>query len=463
MPRSLRSVPARLTRLLPAAAVVGCLLSRAEPAPPPEQPPTAVAIIAALDSTASESLWPGFEPRRVPVAIYDGAHTYLFRHPAPPEEFASPAAGAPLVVTGRHPAVTANTWIELNGVPTATVVFDAAERGSARDFAALVVHEAYHAFQVPRHPNWAGNEAELFVYPVFDADLLAMRRLESEALRRSVATVNRGRAACWARLALEWRKRRFRALPPGAVAYERGTELHEGLAQYVQSRALGMVQGRGIPVAGFAVEAVRTRAYAVGEALALTLDRFDSHWQEKLDAGHAGSLDELLAGTLEGHVADFCGFSDRERSFAFRQARVDVQSLREGLAAQQREFLARPGWRVVIVAGRPEPLWPQAFDPLNATSLGDGQVLHRRWLKIGNSLGAMEILGQTALTVASGDHPLFTGIREVTIGGLAEEPVVRRDTAAVVIEAPGVRGAWRDARVSRTDRVVTLVLGATIP
>lgn len=452
-------------------ALVGALLATAGAAVAPAgaqdslpPAPGPFAVMAALDSLGERKLWPAFDPRRVPVAIYDGEHTYLFRHPDSPAEFVtSPELDSVGLFVGRHPAVRANTWIELGGVPTATIALAAGSRGSALELAALVAHEAFHAYQRPRHPDWAGNEAELFVYPMDDADALALRRLESDALRRSIATPNRGRAACWARQALQLREARFRALPEGAVAYERGTELHEGLAQYVQSRALRMRLGRGIPRAEFPPDAVRARAYAVGEALAVSLDRFDDDWKEKLEKGEARSLDELLDDILGGHALGSCGYSSRQRSAERRRARNDVAALAEQRVALRRDFLEQGGWAIVVIAEGPEPLWPEAFDPLNAAPLGDGAVLHSRWLRLGNDAGRMEVLERPALTAAAGTHPLFDGVREVVVRGFGAEPAARAADGTLVIDAPGFAARFRTAVVEREEARITVRLGRGMP
>lgn len=445
------------TAALP-AFVVAAVPVVAQHAPPAD----AAAVVAALDSIGARPLWPGFDPRRIPLAIFDGSHTYLFRHGGPPPEFLPlPDADDVGVFPGRHAVMTANTWVELAGVPTATVLLDSTGTASALELAALAVHEAFHAFQGPRHPEWAANEAELFAYPTAEAELLAMRRLESDALRRSIATPNKGRAGCWARLALQYRQQRFRGLPETAVAYERGTELHEGLAQYVQSRALGMRLGRGIPADDFPPDAVRLRAYAVGEALALTLDRFDDEWKRQLEVGRAASLDQLLSQVLGGQLRGSCGYSTQQRSAARRQARDAVEAMERQRAAQREAFLLEPGWAVVVVvADASEPLWPRAFDPLNARTLGGGDVLHTRWLRLANESGTLEVLGRAALTKAAGAHPLFNGIREVAFTGFADPPVVRQSHDTVTIDAPGFAAQFRGVQLERADSTLTLRLGA---
>ncbi len=85
-----------------------------------------------------------------------------------------------------------------------------------------------------RHPEWGANEVDLFLYPVEDASLLALRFLEDGALRRALEARDDAEAARWAAATLELRQERFALLPGEAVTYERAAELHEGLARYVE-------------------------------------------------------------------------------------------------------------------------------------------------------------------------------------------------------------------------------------
>jgi hypothetical protein len=162
--------------LLWAALAGGCRPAPATTSPEPERSRIdAPAIIAEVDRLAGMELWPGFDPAAVPVAIYDGENTLLFRHPAPPTGFyESPEHPGVLRYAGRHPSVAANTSIELNGVRTATLM-PGAEGASLRRRAGLLIHEAFHVFQREHHPGWSADEAELFAYPVADAELLALR------------------------------------------------------------------------------------------------------------------------------------------------------------------------------------------------------------------------------------------------------------------------------------------------
>src|SRR3954469_12515576 len=247
--------------------------------PAPAEPTSALAVDSALHRIAAQSVWPGFEPLRSPVAIYDGARTWLFRHPQPPADYV-PVPGRTDVVTrdGRDPAVSANTSAPLGGVVTATVMLD--PRRSAPEMAALTVHELFHVFQRARHPAWTANEADLFTYPVEDSAALALRREETHALSRALDADRGDLARCWTLAFLDARRRRFALVGPAAAAYERGTELNEGLAQYVERRAAGLRVG--LDSVDVSAVLVRQRAYAVGTALASALDRAKPGWRDAL-------------------------------------------------------------------------------------------------------------------------------------------------------------------------------------
>ncbi len=416
--------------------------------------PTAAAVLAELDRMLDLPLWPGFEPRRIPVAIYDGERTILARHPSPPPEFKR--EGDVWIHLGRHPQMRANTSVDLGGVSTATVLVDPDSVTSAREWAAVLIHESFHVFQRQRHATWQGDEGQLFLYPMDDAGPLGARRLETEALRRALAAKDPKDAACWAGRALDMRRERFAALPPGSVAYERGTELNEGLASYLQNVALGKIDGPELPASEYPAEDVRIRIYAVGPALAVLLDRFDPAWRRALEEGRAASLDESLAASLQGKATAACGFTPDESAAARERAKQDARRLTQGRRERREAFLGRPGWTLEILTA--QPLWPQGFDPWNVSLVAKGEILHGRWLKLGNDDSTLEVLDRPSLTEGAGEHPLFNGVRKLVVTGLPAEPKVRQDGDSLVIEAEGVTARLKGATTEKEGPVLRVKL-----
>ncbi|HEY3214851.1 MAG TPA: hypothetical protein VGK93_00010 [Candidatus Eisenbacteria bacterium] len=425
----------------------------------------ALAVAREVEHLASQrTLWPGFDARAIPLAIYIGERTYLFRHPVPPKGFTAVAGSRPAAYSqpGRHPAVTANSSAEIGGIMTATLLTDAsAADRPARALAAVALHEAFHVYQRKRHPGWQGNEGDFLLYPVTDARLLALRRLETEALRRALADSTPAHAAGWTRRALGLRAARFASMDSAFSNYERRTELNEGLATYVQLRAEGKSSVE-IPAREFAASDVRQRVYAIGPALAFLLDRFQPGWQELLESGERTHLDQVLEAAVSAADTASCTFTDSEVADIERRARQDAQAV-VGLRVERRKaFDARPGWRLIIEAADGRPLWPQGFDPLNVQVV-EGGLLHTRFLRLGNDSGQMEAIDGTgadleALTEGLGPHPLFNGIRRVVIAGLAKPEVTTRGSR-VEIRAPGLAVGFANARMREVGTEVVVQLG----
>ncbi|MBZ5535733.1 MAG: hypothetical protein LAO31_07250 [Acidobacteriia bacterium] len=422
-----------------------------------QHPVDALKVIQEFDRIAARDLWPGFEPAKTPIEFYDGISTYLCNHPSPPDGFRPvPGRRNVYLYAGQHETVRANTGTEVNGIPTATADVSNPRNSSAEELAALLLHEAFHVFEHQRYPKWGANEVDLFTYPVDNPALLAERRLESAALVRALGAKDDKDANCWARRALEIRAKRFGAIPANAAAYERQVELFEGLAQYVQFRSIG--KSAALTADDFPPDQgqVRQRGYATGQALGLLLERFDPAWKSKLGAEQGGSLDELLSDRLRGMtIHATCDFAAEESDAAVARARRDIAESAANRKRQKQEFLDARGTRIEIVAGK-EPLWPNAFDPWNVMILGNNEILHTRWIKLGNGSGTIEVLGHSALTEAAGTHPLFNGVHRLIVTGLAD-PKVSVSEGKVTLTASGVKATFTGT-VQREPNVVRIVL-----
>ena len=399
------------------------------------------ALIEKFDHIAARPLWPGFDPLHTPIELFDGTNTYLYRHPAPPKEF-TPVKGHPgvYVFPGRHSTVAADTAADLAGVLTATMIFHAADEASA----AVLAHECFHVFQARQHPSWTANEVSLFTYPNTNPENLALMRLEMEAMRRALAAAT---PECWAARVRAIRSERFALLPPDAIAYERGTELHEGLAQYIQDLARGQQKWESRT---FGPEEVRLRGYASGDGLARVLDRVNPNWKSRI----GNSLDELLP-TSDSAA---CAFTDMETNAAKEQALSDVKALQDQKGQLQAAFDAQPGWRVIVVSAKDKPLLLDAFDPMNISALSSDTILHKRWLKLHNASGSLEIMNHGSVTRGVGAHPLFTGIATWKTAGLSGQPEVKQDGSKVTLSSPVLNASFSNANLETNENSQTITI-----
>ena len=434
--------------LVVAVVSLGCSHATQDSAPtPPEQ------VYAMFGRIAADSLWPGFDPSGTAVAIYDGEETWLFGHPAPPPDFRPAGArSAPARYPGRHPVVTANTSTVLAGVPTATVFVQLDVNDDPLSWAGVAIHEAFHIFQQRHHPSWRPNEVDLLSYPRDNADVLTARRLETESLRLALAAVDEEALECWAGRALSYRRLRFALLDSASARYERESERLEGLADYVELRATS--SPLAVPPVGFPPEAVRARSYVSGAAMALLLDRVDPRWRERLEHDDARYLDDMLHAAVP-HRA--CGSPETgvDEDSVRASAIVAIDSLHRRMVELREAFDNQAGWTLTILADR-TPLLPTQFDPLNIDILSEREVLHRRFIRLEDEVNWLELFDRPGVTRGVAEHPLFAGVVEVTVTGLASRPTLARQQDVVSVRAPGVEGSFHDAEVTWGDRSVRI-------
>ncbi len=411
---------------------------------------------------AQGELWPGFDPLAIPLVFYDGEDTYLFRCLEVPEGFREMRVGEcdVFVYDGRYPVVTASSVVEIAGTPTASVMFDRSANQAPTVLASVAIHEAFHVYQQACHPTWQGNEVVRYLFPVDDANLLFLRRIETEALRRALAAKESEEKRCWTLRALRARQDRYAGMAPEFPTYERGTELLEGLASYVEAMSVGQTRV-DLPREGYAANEVRGRCYEIGHALAVLLDAFAPMWKTAFEADDTQALDVYLLEVLEKSGGQCGEFTESEIAHFEAVARVDVQDLLAQRSEQRRAFDSQVGMRLSVIASDTEPLWVSGTDPSNLRIV-EGGVLHTRFVHIHHERGQVEMLTDRmddvrALTVAVGPHPLMDGVLRLTIAGLDALDVVP-DGGTVNISGSGLTAQFTNATVDETDAQVTVYL-----
>jgi hypothetical protein len=396
-------------------------------------------------------IWPGFRPQDIPVALFDGKETILLNHPNPPEGFRE--KNDIRVFDGRFPQVSANSSTEIGGVLTATIMPMSEEMSSAKRIG-LMAHEMFHVHQRVHHPDWSGNEADVFTYPYTNPKVMESRIVEERALRTALLAADESVARCNAALAMRARADRYALLADNHRVYEQKSELNEGLAQYVEVLYSGMSAVELMPETPYAPAAIRWRVYKTGAALALLLDRFMPDWKKELSSKPGHFLDELLTGSL----AEFgdCAVADQLHATAKQDAQDMIAAYLENIAALEADYLGATGLQVRIVAN--SPLWPNGFDPLNVMTLPEGRVLHSRFLKLSNETGVLEVLGRSVLTHGNGEHPLFNGVNEVVLTGLSENNLVTGKNNHAMYSGDSLSFEFKARRIEQSGDEVVVFL-----
>jgi hypothetical protein len=396
-------------------------------------------IMREVERMAETDLWKGFAVQDIPVAIYDGDNTWLFQHTDPGDGFAA-MTDEPNVYLyrGLHEAVRANSTAEINGLTTATVMLEGIESHDLSITASVIIHEMFHVYQALNHPDWNSDIAALFMYPFDQAEQLRLRRLETEAVHRALLAADPSGSAAWCREALKIRTKRYECLPSSAITFERDTELYEGLAHYIELKSRGEKRVL-LSETEFAPDEIRRRCYPIGCALAFLLDRYHPDWQEGLTASKR-YLDEMLATAMAiaqfPHMEDV-GFSPGEQLRSLEKAKEDIAKWLYERETLKQEFHNRPGWRLIL--DMKSPLFTRGMDPSNVHKLSHAEILHTRFVQLGNETDRIEMINGTAITISAGNHPLFDGIKSAVFA-FEHEPELTRSDGIVVIEAEGFKG-----------------------
>lgn len=413
-------------------------------------------VLTAYARFTADAHWPGFDPQSVPLAIFDGTRTWLSGYPGCPAAFGTAGTGSVLVYPGRHPAILANSVAEIDGVLVATLLLPGHEERSPAEYAALALHEAFHAFQDRTFPEWAANEADLLTYPVDDPQLVALARIEDLALERALRSKD---SSAWTATFVQARAARFAALPPPAVRYERQTELTEGLAQYLEWRALG-TSPESLSWSEALLD-VRRRCYRTGAVMAFLLDRVVMQWQRQLTSAVNTSLDELLTQAPSVQSAHPATIPPDEQAAIIAQAERAVAEVITTRTHLRASFRTQAGRRLDIMTAPDRPLWVRGFDPMNLVLLESGEVLHERYLALENTDGVLELFAGRALTEAAGPHPLFDGVRTVTLTGLIAAPDITETREGIKITVPGCNLTVMNGQLDHVPEGDIVRLGAT--
>ena len=86
------------------------------------------------------------------------------------------------------------------------------------------------------------------------------------------------------------------------------------------------------------------------------------------------------------------------------------------------------------------------------------EVLHTRYLKLGGAAGSIELINRHSLTEGAGEHPLFNGVRRLTVTGLPAEPSVTVSGGKTNITADNLKAEFTNANVTRSNQTLLVRL-----
>jgi hypothetical protein len=403
-------------------------------------------------------LWPNFDPRSVPTALFDGKNTYLFNSPRKPEGFRLFGDRTDvLIYDGRHMSVFGNRRMIIQDIWVATSVLQANSTATGRPYtlremAAIIIHEQFHVFQAIRHPDWLPNDAVLLDYPLDTVESLALRKAEVEAFRRAVTAEDAKDSAGWAAEALKIHRERLSGLPAKHALYERELQRLEGTAEYIEYLAGGRGVMDGPRVTERAPRAIRELGYQEGRWIASLLDRLDPGWKDSLEGGEYEYPEYRLEKKVR-ELAETRSFTADETRGMALEAAESLQKMGEERKALAKNVKATLSNKIEIVANK-RPLRLENFDPFTIEALNEREIVHKQWLVLKNERGGVEVFRQTCLTEINEDSQIV----RLVIPGLLSKIRAVRSGNKIIIKMDGITAVFQDAKLSVRGKKVVIKL-----
>jgi hypothetical protein len=385
---------------------------------------------------AETNLWPGFNVKEIPVAVYDSVSTWLFFADQPPEGFRQSDEGdGVFVFEGQHPLVWGNSVVRFGETWTATSVLSnysrrTNERYTPKDLAGIIVHEQFHVFQRTNHPGWRQNDGVLLFYPEETQEALFLRRIEKETFKSAVLSDNRMEIVGWATTALGYRRERLDRIPAPFGDYERDLQRTEGLSDYIEriSRGVDPLNASNM-TNGIAPAGIRDLGYWEGRWIAMILDKLSPDWKMTIESNDTLYLEEILESVIIESPTKKKTFSQGE----IKQLRFDSDSVFDDWqykkAGEIESYKNLPGYSIEI-SSISSPLNIRIFEPLEIEILADRTVFHRLIFSAANQKATIRILNHPCITYFDESFRLV----KLCIYGLPEAPEVITEGKKLILK-----------------------------
>jgi len=385
---------------------------------------------------AEMQLWPGFNVREIPVAVFDSVNTWFFFSDQAPEGFSpSDDDTGVFIFEGQYPLVRGNSVVRFGEVWTATSVLSnfsrrTRERYTPKDLAGIIVHEQFHVFQRTKHPGWRQNDGVLLFYPEETKEALFLRRVEKEAFRRAVLSDNKKEIAGWATTALDYRKERLDMIPAQFGNYEKDLQHTEGLSDYIERIARGVDPLNASNMTnGIAPAGVRDLGYWEGRWIAMILDRLSPDWKKLLDSSDTLYLEQILEASLIDLPFRKQAFSESEISLLRLDSDKIFDEWQIKKANEIESYKNLTGYSIEI-SSTSNPFNIRIFEPLEIELLPERAVFHRLIFSAANQKGTMRILNHPCITWFDESFRLV----KLSIYGLPEAPEVIPEEKKLILK-----------------------------
>jgi len=202
-----------------------------------------------ITDTYGDQIWPGFDTRKIPVAINnDDKEELLIGHPNPSKEYRPfekfELNGRPAMIrdgVSRYGPRGGGWAVQINGAHSAYVSTLMEDRDT-EGYLSLILHECFHCFQKDYRQRAEGARGDL---PEDDPVYSALIGLESHILKAALEEPSDEKAGKLAGMFVAVRHERRKDMPKNLILREGEDEFSEGTATYSQARLYQLLAASG--------------------------------------------------------------------------------------------------------------------------------------------------------------------------------------------------------------------------
>lgn len=315
--------------------------------------------------------WLDYTPQNVPLVLYD-EHGFLFiNHPNPPKE--------------RPDNLTAATALNINGFLTATIPLVICD--DEQSLVPLVYHECFHVYQGQKFQY--GGEYNFFevlaFYPEMNPVYRALCSAETDVYNNStLPNLDKARILS----ATAQKRRQILTERDGLLDFENTLERNEGLASFVEQKA--RLQLFDIPPDNSTCYYGYSRQYFIGAATCWLFEKMypSSEWQEQVERGISLS-DFLIQNIPQETDLAFLALENRENLEKQKVGQIFSE------VSQKIENLFQNGAITIKLPSKVNVF--KSFSPKSIISLGDGRLIHPKFVIIRTPNGYISVENQMTL------------------------------------------------------------------
>jgi hypothetical protein len=396
-----------------------------------------------------------------PVCLFrPGGAAWLCGHPDPPQPFSQHSSSL-WRADQDETSLFGATQYRLNGIWTAVADYSDPAR-PPEDILSELFHEMHHVHQRNNMPHKRWEDPGMLVTYPEQVTSEVLKAWEGRLLIQAILS-DASPAAALSRYGAS-RNKRLELIGPKALSLEGRVETMEGPALYCQARCLKELEGGEWPTGASSMEVhgsllrpllhpswgrdgFRLLHMARGLAIAMLLDRLSGEsWKQRLFNGEM-----LMSDLLEEHVSPFDGtFPD------LNGLRLQMSALGDGAIARRsgalESFRCEEG--ILLVLDVPAETGVVGMDPMSATAVKPGLVLHPRLLRLEVPQGGKVYL-EDVPALAKVDGSVWSLSR--LMFHIPGPECMQERQGRLIINLPGLTMEWPSAMARRGRSYLSLL------